>query len=58
VCLFSEPQFRSALVATVAEGTGVRTALLDPLGIDFQPGPDLYPGLLRGLADSLADCLG
>jgi zinc transport system substrate-binding protein len=58
VCLFREPQFRSALVATVAEGTDVRIGLLDPLGIDFQPGLDLYPGLLRGLADSLADCLG
>jgi zinc transport system substrate-binding protein len=58
VCLFSEPQFRSALVATVAEGTGVRIGLLDPLGAGLQPGPGLYPGLLRGLADSLADCLG
>ena len=58
VCLFHEPQFRSALVATVAEGTGVQTGLLDPLGASLQPGPNLYPELLRGLADSLADCLG
>ena len=58
VCLFHEPQFRSALVATVAEGTGVRIALLDPLGAGLRPGPDLYPELLRGLADSLAGCLG
>jgi zinc transport system substrate-binding protein len=58
VCLFREPQFRSAMVATVAEGTGVRIGLLDPLGAGLQPGPGLYPGLLRGLADSLADCLG
>ncbi len=58
ICLFREPQFRSALVATVAEGTGVRIALLDPLGASLRPGPDLYPELLRGLADSLAGCLG
>ncbi len=58
VCLFREPQFRSALVATVAEGTGVRIGLLDPLGASLPPGPDLYPELLRGLADSLAGCLG
>jgi zinc transport system substrate-binding protein len=58
VCLFREPQFRSALVDTVAEGTGARIALLDPLGASLQPGPDLYPELLRGLADSLAGCLG
>ena len=57
VCLFREPQFRAPLVATVAEGTGVRIGLLDPLGANLQPGPDLYPALLRGLADSLADCL-
>jgi zinc transport system substrate-binding protein len=58
VCLFREPQFRSALVATVAEGTGARIGLLDPLGASLPPGPDLYPELLRGLADSLAGCLG
>jgi zinc transport system substrate-binding protein len=58
VCLFREPQFRSALVATVAEGTGVRIGLLDPLGAGLRPGPDLYPDLLRGLAENLADCLG
>ncbi len=57
ICLFREPQFRSALVATVAEGTGVRIAQLDPLGAIQRPGPDLYPELLRGLADSLAGCL-
>ncbi|MCH8952960.1 MAG: zinc ABC transporter substrate-binding protein [Proteobacteria bacterium] len=58
VCLFREPQLRSALAATVAAGAGARIALLDPLGAGLPPGPDLYPDLLRGLADSLADCLG
>ena len=58
VCLFREPQFRAALVATVAEGTGIRIGLLDPLGAGLQPGPDLYPNLLRDLADSIARCLG
>jgi len=58
VCLFREPQFRSALIDTVAEDAGVRIALLDPLGASLRPGPDLYPALLRGLADSLTGCLG
>jgi zinc transport system substrate-binding protein len=57
-CLFSEPQSRPARIATVAEGTGARIAVLDPLGAGLRPGPDLYPDLLRGLAESLADCLG
>jgi zinc transport system substrate-binding protein len=58
VCLFREPQYRSALVATVVEGTGVRIGLLDPLGASLAPGSDLYPNLLRGLAVSMVDCLG
>jgi zinc transport system substrate-binding protein len=56
-CLFTEPQFGSALVATVIEGTGVRTAVLDPLGADLRPGPDAYFTLMRRLARSLRDCL-
>jgi zinc transport system substrate-binding protein len=57
VCLFREPQFRSALVETVAEGTGARIGVLDPLGAGIEPGPGLYAAILRGLAHGLADCL-
>lgn len=57
VCMFREPQFQSGLVATVAERTGVRVGQLDPIGIGLRPGPALYPDLLRGLADAVADCL-
>ncbi len=56
-CLFSEPQFGPALVATVGEGRGVRTAVLDPLGADLEPGPDAYFKLMRRLARALRDCL-
>lgn len=58
VCIFREPQFRPALVETVAEGSGVRIGTLDPVGATLAPGPALYPALLRGLAEALADCLG
>ncbi len=57
-CVFAEPQFRPALVETVVEGTGAGTGVLDPLGADLEAGPDQYGMLLRGLARSLADCLG
>jgi len=57
LCLFREPQFRSPLINTVAEGAGVRIGVLDPLGAGLAPGPGLYPALLAALADSLADCL-
>ncbi len=56
-CVLSEPQFNPAMVRTVLDGTGSRTAVLDPLGADLAPGPDLYPQLLRNLARSIADCV-
>lgn len=57
-CAFAEPQFEPRLLATLTEGTGVRTATLDPLGAALAPGPSLYPELLTSLATSLATCLG
>jgi zinc transport system substrate-binding protein len=56
-CVLSEPQFDPGLIATVMDGTEANTAVLDPLGSDLEPGPDLYPQLLRNLATSLAGCL-
>ena len=58
VCAFAEPQFEPKLLATVIEGTEVRTGVLDPIGAALPPGPGLYPDLLLALADALADCLG
>lgn len=57
ICVFSEPQFRPAIVATVIEGTQARTGVLDPLGADLLSGPDAYEQLLRNLANSLVECL-
>ncbi len=56
-CVFSEPQFEPALVATVIEGTPARTAVLDPLGADLAAGPAAYGEIMRGLATSLNKCL-
>ena len=58
VCVFTEPQFRPKLARTVVEGTGARIGMLDPLGGDIAPGPELYFQLLRDLAGALRDCLG
>lgn len=57
VCVFSEPQFRSAVVRTVMEGSNARAGVLDPLGADLTPGPDAYFTLLRRLGAALRDCL-
>ena len=57
VCVFTEPQFRPALVDTVVAGSAAQSAVLDPLGAGLAAGPDAYFALMRGLADSLAGCL-
>jgi zinc transport system substrate-binding protein len=56
-CVFSEPQFEIGYVRTVLEGSGARTASLDPLGVTKEPGPDAYSQVLIDLTDALADCL-
>jgi len=56
-CVFAEPQFEPAVIATVIEGTNARTGVLDPLGADLAPGPDAYAILMRALAASLKACL-
>ena len=56
-CVFTEPQFEPDIIRTVVEGTDVRTAALDPLGIEFEPGPEAWFEMMRGLGDSVAECL-
>ena len=55
-CVLAEPQFNDALIATVTDGTRARTAVIDPIGVALEPGPSLYPALLRGMAESLNGC--
>jgi zinc transport system substrate-binding protein len=57
ICLFSEPQFEPKLVATIAENTDAKTAVLDPLGTSLDKGPALYFTLIRNMAASLTACL-
>jgi zinc transport system substrate-binding protein len=56
-CVLTEPQFNAGLVATVLDGVNAGTAVIDPLGSDLEPGPTLYPQMIRNLASTLADCL-
>jgi zinc transport system substrate-binding protein len=56
-CVFREPQFPPALVKTLTDGSRARIGVLDPLGADIEPGPGLYPTLLRALAASLTACM-
>ena len=56
-CVLAEPQFNEGLVETVLEGTAANTGVIDPLGAALEPGPDLYPQLIRNMASTLAECL-
>ena len=57
ICVFSEPQFRSAIVDVVLEGSEARHGVLDPLGASLSPGKEQWFALMQGLADGLASCL-
>jgi len=56
-CVLAEPQFNAGLVATVLDGTDASTGIIDPLGASLEPGPALYPQLIRNMATTLAECL-
>ena len=55
-CLFSEPQFNPSIAETIASDTGVKSAILDPLGAELEPGKDLYFDLIGNMAISFEDC--
>jgi zinc transport system substrate-binding protein len=57
VCVFSEPQFRPAVVKVALEGSTARHGELDPLGSTLAPGAGQWFQLMQGLADSLQQCL-
>ena len=52
-CMLAEPQFNAGLVTTVLDRTEATTGILDPLGSNLEPGPALYPHLMRNLASTL-----
>ena len=58
VCIFPEVNHSSRYIDVVVEGTGVRVGReLDPAGVMLEPGADLYPTLMRNLAQAIAECV-
>ncbi len=58
ICIFPEAAHDPKQVALMAEGTDVRIGnALEPEGSTLTPGPALYDTLMRGLAQTLTDCL-
>ncbi len=56
-CVFGEPQYSQKLLRTVTAKSSVRIAILDSVGVNLEPGPDLYLKLMRNLAASFKSCL-
>ncbi|CDH21989.1 zinc ABC transporter substrate-binding protein ZnuA [Xenorhabdus bovienii] len=56
-CIFAEPQFRPAVIHTVAKGTDVRTGTLDPLGSGIVLNKDSYMKFITQLSEQYASCL-
>lgn len=54
-CVFVEPQFNPRVVQAVA--AKAKTGEMDPLGVAYTPGPDLYLNVLRSLSANMAVCL-
>ena len=58
VCVFSEPPFFPAIIHTITEKTGVKTAILDPIGsAGALANASGYFTLLHQLSDALVTCL-
>ncbi|MBA3909161.1 MAG: zinc ABC transporter substrate-binding protein [Rhodobacter sp.] len=58
LCIFPEAQYDSALVLQMAEGTGARVGgTLDPVGSTLEAGPGAYDAFLKGMAQTIADCV-
>ena len=57
-CVFREPQFQSALVDILVEGTDARVGVLDPLGAAFPPGADAWFQMMAANTNAMVRCLG
>ena len=57
ICAFSEPQFDPRLLEAVAPKGALRIAQVDPIGLSQQAGAGLYPGLIRDMGQTIAECL-
>ncbi|MBS0123083.1 zinc ABC transporter substrate-binding protein [Thetidibacter halocola] len=55
VCVLVEPDARPGLIEAIG-AAGLPRATLDPLGSDLEPGADLYPALIRAMANRIAAC--
>ena len=56
-CGFAEPQYDPALLEAAGEDADLSIGTIDPHGAHLEPGPALYGGMMRSIAQSLVGCL-
>ena len=56
-CLFTEPASSKPLSKILVEETNVKTAQLDPLGTNIEPGENQYFQMMEKMGRSFRDCL-
>jgi len=56
ICVFAAPQSDPRLLRAVTGADDLKIIPLDPMGNHLDPGPDLYPALLRDMARAFAAC--
>ena len=56
-CVFSEPQFTPAVIASVTRGSQATKGQLDPVGSTINVQPGSYFDFLQQLTESYTDCL-
>ncbi len=55
-CIFTDPLINSSAINSAANDADLELASLDPLGNNLIPGPQLYAGLMKNIARTIADC--
>ena len=55
-CIFSEPQFNPKIIETIAQDTGIKTGVLDPLGSIFDASQSQYFTLINDIGNKLKGC--
>ena len=55
-CIFSEPQFNSKIISTIAKDMNIKTGVFDPLGANIKSDKDLYFKLISNLVNELKGC--
>ncbi len=56
-CVLLEPQIQPRYLNSLTEGLNIRQEILDPLGVEIEPGPGSYAQFLTNLAEAIHRCL-